>query len=168
AGAPAAYAAPATATSTSSDKFAPARDPLNEFSGGDHRFFDTAPINDEYEPENPRGRLYTRLAVSGAVVAVVSVIVVAWVNSHGAPSEEPPPVAVKAQPAVSVPAPARTAIAAPVPARPVAAPPRPAEPPPTTTIPSSVPERIAVTTAPPHPAKAPSLAPPAPAPPPRP
>ena len=157
-GLPAANAEPA-ATSTLAEYLAPARDSQNEFSGGDHSFFDTAPINDEYEPENPRGRLYTRLAVSGAVVAVVAVVVVAWANSHGASGEEPAPVEVKSQPAMTAPAPVRTAVAAPPPARPAAsisspAPPaaRPAEVPPTSTIPSSMPERIAVTTAPPRPA----------------
>jgi hypothetical protein len=166
-GVPATAQAEPAAASTSSAKFAPARDSLNEFSGGDHNFFATEPVNDEYEPENPRGRLYTRLAVSGAVVAVVSVVVVAWVNSHGSSGEERPPIEVKSQPAVTAPAPVRTAVAPPAP------PVRAAEVPPTSTIPSSMPERIAVTTPPPppHPAKAtaaaPSLAPPAPAPPPR-
>ncbi len=145
-GVPAGAQAEPAAASTSSGKFAPARDSLNEFSGGDHRFFATEPINDEYEPENPRGRLYTRLAVSGAVVAVVSVVVVAWVNSHGSSGEEPPPIEVKSQPAVTAPVPVRTAVTAPAPAPPV----RAAEVPPTSTIPSSVPERIAVTTPPPR------------------
>ena len=159
-GLPVSHAEPASALA---EYLAPARDSQNEFSGGDHSFFDTAPINDEYEPENPRGRLYTRLAVSGAVVAVVAVVVVAWANSRGASQE--PPVEVKTQPAVT--APVRTAVATPPPARP-APPPAPPQEPPTSTIPSSMPERIAVTTPPPHPAKAPSLAPPAPAPAPRP
>ena len=151
-GLPVSHGEPASALA---EYLAPARDSQNEFSGGDHSFFDTAPINDEYEPENPRGRLYTRLAVSGAVVAVVAVVVVAWANSRGA--REEPPVEVKAQPVVAVPV--RTAVATPAPARPA-----PPQEPPTSTIPSSMPERIAVTTPPPHPAKAPSLAPPAPAP----
>ncbi len=165
-GIPAPHAEPPVSSTTSSDKFAPARDSLNEFSGGDHSFFDTAPVNDEYEPENPRGRLYTRLAVSAAVVAVVSVVVVAWVNSHA--SSEEHPIEVKSQPAVTAPVPVRTAVAAPAPVRPPAPPAHVQEAPPTSTIPSSMPERIAVTTPPPRPAKAPSLAPPAPAPPPRP
>ncbi len=153
-----------SASTPSADNFAPARDSLTEFSGGDHSFFDTAPLNDEYEPENPRGRLYTRLAVSGAVVAVVSVVVVAWINSHGNTTEEPPPIQVKAQPVAPAPAVAVT------PPRPVAPPPRNPEVPPTSTIPSSMPERIAVSVPtppppPPRPAKAPpSLAPPAPKP----
>jgi len=67
-GVPATAQAEPAAASTSSAKFAPPRDSLNEFSGGDHNFFATEPVNDEYEPENPRGRLYTRLAVSGFVV----------------------------------------------------------------------------------------------------
>ncbi len=160
-GIPAPHVQPAA--SPSSPSFAPVRDPLTEFSGGEHSFFDTAPVSDEYEPENPRGRLYTRLAVSGAVVAVVSVVVVAWINSHG--STEEPPIQVKAQPAVTAPAPA----VAVTPPRPIAPPARLAEVPPTSTIPTSMPERIAVSVPPPpRPAKAPALAPPAPAPAPRP
>jgi len=137
-------------------------DALNEFSGGDHSFFETAPVNDEYEPENPRGRLYTRLAISGAVLAMVSVVVVAWVNSHGSSSEEPPPVEIKtakapaprpvapvAHPAVPPQAPAPAP--APVAAAPVRSDKGLKEPPPTSTIPSSMPEVI-----PPPPVAAPA------------
>ncbi|HET6147599.1 MAG TPA: hypothetical protein VFH68_08700 [Polyangia bacterium] len=129
------------------------RDALNEFSGGDHSFFEAAPVNDEYEPENPRGRLYTRLAIAGAVLAVVSVVVVAWVNSHGG-GEEPPPIEIKTaarppgpRPVVPATRPPVAPVApvsppAPAPAPVAAAPARSKEPPPTSTIPSSIPDVV--------------------------
>ena len=102
-------------------------DDHNAFSGGDHTFFETDPVNDEYEPESTRAPIYRRLAVSGAVFAVVVVVVVAWIHSHST-GEEPASTAVK-----TLTAPAR---AAPPPAA------ARREVPPTSTIPSSMPEPI--------------------------
>jgi hypothetical protein len=123
-----------------------------DFSGGDHSFFDTEPLNDEYEPENPRGKLYTRLAVAGAVVAMVLVVVIAWVRSHS--SEDS---ANNAEPAVTAPAVAKPREPAPVPT-PSA---RNLEPP-TSTIPSSIPSALPAPSVPELPVAAPPSPPPPP------
>jgi hypothetical protein len=119
------------------------------FSGGDHTFFDTEPVNNEFEPERPPRRLAAPLAVGGALLALVLVVVIAWVRSSPEKSDVPAPEPKTAQAAHA---------------------PRTPEPP-TSTIPSSSllpssPTALAPATGAPsaRPRPTPAIAPPPPAP----
>jgi hypothetical protein len=151
-----------------------------DFSHGDSHFFDSDPVNNEFEPENPRSKIMVRGAIFVAVVSVFVVAAIAWVrvrkpdtpppieahvtppappapsaldNPNGAPAVAPSaPAAGEVPPSTAAPAAAATAPAAgPAPA--AAAP-----PPPVAAVPEAVPEeeaRSAVApTPPPEPPRA--------------
>jgi hypothetical protein len=141
----------------------------NDFSRGDSHFFDSEPINNEYEPENRRGKVLTRAAIFLAVVSVFVVVAIAWVRGHAPESgpveaHMPPPPAPSALDNPSAPAPA-PAVAAPTP---TAAEPAPSGAPaaaPAAAAPAAVPPPPPVAAAPaeaehPAAAEAPPSAPP--------
>jgi hypothetical protein len=130
----------------SSSALEPAHD--SHFSQGDSHFFDNQTDDEEFAPENPRGKMMVRGAIFLAVVSVFVVAALAWGRFHkaDAPAEAQAPASApptEAQAAVPAPAPteAQPAAAAPAPAAPptaqapAAAPPPPPAPPPVAAVP---------------------------------
>jgi hypothetical protein len=104
------------------------------FAQGDSHFFDSEPINNEYEPEQRSNKMLVRGAIAFAAAAVAVVVIVAATRhkddsapveaqtSSSAPAPAPaaaaePPAAAAPEPAPAV-APAPTPAVAPAPARP--------------------------------------------------
>jgi hypothetical protein len=89
--------------------------PALDFSGKEQRFFESEPINDLYEPEFPRPKMFARVAVGIATASVVIVAVLAYFRFSG--SDEMPVVESTAPPTVP-----QAAAAQPPPPGPAAAP----------------------------------------------
>jgi hypothetical protein len=113
-----------------------------DFSHGDARFFDSEPVNNEYEPEKHvrSHKVMVRGLTVGAVASILVVAAIAWTRSHKAESPVVAPAPEVAAPAPAAPdnapapatphadQPAAAAVAAPAAAPDnSAAPPAPAE-----------------------------------------